>query len=445
MLSCLLLLALPSQAATSRTSVVQAALTAANAGLSASARDEKYSAMAEGPFAFYRGSNPLFWMDLGDGAWLDAYGGDAETRTWLCGDGHVGNIGAFQDDQGDIVFALNDFDEAVIADYQLDVLRLATSLVLVARDNGGFSAGDEEDAVDAFTEAYLDAMADYATNHDEEDRTFRASNTSGPLDDFLDDVESTHSRSDLLDQWTIKVSSKRVLDTSGNPDLAAVSSAVKSDLTAAISAYRGTLTGGGASLPSSYFKVKSVAERLHAGVGSLGVKRYYVLIEGPSTGQSDDRILDVKAQGAPSAWGLLDAAAQADTEDASGGDHAARGVIAAKALGVHVDDLLGTLTLSGQRYSVREVSPYKASFPTDELTSDSKLQSMAAQWGALLATQHARADQDWDSGVFPFSLDDQIDARTDGDHSGFRALMRAMAVEYADQVELDYASFLMVF
>ena len=48
-----------------------------------------------------------------------------------------------------------------------------------------------------------------------------------------------------------------------------------------------------------------MAERLHAGVGSLGVKRYYVLIEGPSTGQSDDRILDVKAQGAPSAWGQI--------------------------------------------------------------------------------------------------------------------------------------------
>ena len=247
----LLLLSHPSPAASSRTSVVQAALTADNADLSAAARDEKYDAMAESAFAFYRGSNALFWMDLGDGAWLDAYGGDSLTRTWLCGDGHVGNIGGFQDDQGDIVFALNDFDEAVIADYQLDVLRLATSLVLVARENGGFSAGDEEDAVDAFTEAYLDAMADYATNNDEEDRTFRASNTSGPLDDFLSDVESTHSRSELLDTWTVKVSSKRVLDTSGNPDLAAVSSSVKSDLTAAISAYRATLTGGGPSLSSS--------------------------------------------------------------------------------------------------------------------------------------------------------------------------------------------------
>ena len=188
-----------------------------------------------------------------------------------------------------------------------------------------------------------------------------------------------------------------------------------------------------------------MAERLHAGVGSLGVKRYYVLIEGPSTGQSDDRILDVKAQGAPSAWGLFDADAQADTVDASGGDHAARATTAYKALGVHVDDLLGTLTLSGQRYSVREVSPYKEDFPTDELTSNSKLQAMASQWGTLLATQHARADEDWDSGVLPFSLDDEIDARTDGDHSGFRALMSDLAVEYADQVELDYVSFLTVF
>ena len=94
---------------------------------------------------------------------------------------------------------------------------------------------------------------------------------------------------------------------------------------------------------------------------------------------------------------------------------------------------------------MREVSPYKEDFPTDELTSNSKLQAMASQWGTLLATQHARADEDWDSGVLPFSLDDEIDARTDGDHSGFRALMSDLAVEYADQVELDYVSFLTVF
>jgi hypothetical protein len=35
-----------------------------------------------------------------------------------------------------------------------------------------------------------------------------------------------------------------------------------------------------------------------------------------------------------------------------------------------------------------------------------------------------------------------FDALTNGDHAGFRAKVRALALDYADQVALDYASFL---
>ena len=433
-------------AASTRTSAVVAVLEEANSGLSEAAREEKYGLMAESALGFFRGSNQLYWMDFGDASWLGDYGGDSETWTWLGGDMHVGNTGSFDDDRGHVVFGLNDFDEAVIGDYQLDVLRLATSLVLIARENGGFSASDEEDVVESFAESYLDARADYAANDDEADAPFEASNTDGPLDDFLDDVEGRNSRSELLDRWTVKVSGKRRLDVSGNKKLAAVGSALEAEITRAILDYRDTLSGGGAHRPGSFFKVKSVAQRLHAGVGSLGVNRYYVLIEGASSAQSDDHILDIKAQSTPSAWGWLDADAQDLTLDASGDDHAQRVMTAYKALGVHVDDMLGWLNLSdGYSYSVRELSPYKESFPTEDLDNLADLEQMAAWWGQVLATHHARADKNWDEAVFPDSLDDQIDARTDGDHAGFRALMRLLAIDNADQVELDYDSFLAEF
>lgn len=440
-MSLLALFASTALAASARTTTVLTTLEAANAGLSTADRAEKYAAMAESPFAFYRGSNVLFWMDQAGADWLDSYGSD-ETRSWLGGDLHVNNTGAFDDDRGEIVFGLNDFDEAVIADVQLDLLRLAVSLVLVARDVGGYSSADEADLVDALTEGWLDAMADCAGGDEEADAVFTASTTTGPLDDFLDDVQSSHSRGELLDDWTIKVSGKRVLNIDGLDDLGPVSSGVTSAISAAMSGYRASLTGGGASLSSGYFKVKSVAQRLHAGVGSLGTNRYSVLIEGASAGQGDDRILDIKAQGAPSAWSWLGAEDQADTDAASGGDHAARVVAAYKALGVHVDDHLGTMTISGGRYSVRELSPYKEGFPTEELTELDDLLSMAAQWGALLAVHQARADEDWDGGIFGWSVDDAVDEATDGDHAGFRAVIRAEALDDADQVELDYLSFL---
>jgi uncharacterized protein (DUF2252 family) len=432
-------------AAHSRGAEVVATLTAANAELSAADRAEKFALMKASPQAFFRGSNILFWRDLGAARQLASYGGAAATRTFLGGDQHVGNFGAFADDQGDVVYAINDFDEAVIADYQLDVWRAAVSLMLLARELG-FGASTQATVLDAFTESYLAAMVAYDGSSQEVSRKFLASNTYGPLNNFLRDTAANDSRVKMLNQWTVTSAGVRRLNVATNPELAPVPAAVEADLRARFAAYRATLSGGGTSIPASAFTIKSVAQRLHAGLGSLGSARYYVLIEGATTSQDDDRILDVKAQRAPSAAPYIAAAAWAQTEAASGGDPAVRGAIASKALGYRVDDLLGTMVLAdGKSYSVRERSPYKETFDTTTLTTATRLQHLAEQWATVLATQHARADRDWSSAVFAASLDGEVNARTRADHAGFRALVRAIANDYADQVELDYASFTTAF
>lgn len=428
----------PAPAAQSRTAYVVNEIAAFNASLPADVRAEKYAQMKQSAFTFYRGSNHLYWKDFGTSSQLATYGGTAWTRTWLGGDMHVNNTGAFDDDQGDIVFGLNDFDEAVIGDYQLDVWRMAVSLVLVARENGVFSAADQDALVDSFTESYLDAMAGYAGNSGETSKKFVASNTYGLLNNFLSDTASKDSRVKLLDKWTVKVNGVRRFNTSGNPDLAAVSSSVDSDVRSRMSSYRSTLSGG-TTWPSGYFTVKSVAQRLHAGIGSLGATRYYVLIEGASSSQDDDRILDVKAQRTPSAWPYI---STTQTASVCGGNMALRTVQAYKALGYRVDDHLGWMALAdGLTYSVREVSPWKETFPTADLDTLTRFTHLAEQWGQVLATHHARADKDWDSSVFSYSVDSEINARTDGDHAGFRARVRAIATDYADQVRYDYDSF----
>jgi uncharacterized protein (DUF2252 family) len=435
----------PADASHSRTAEVVATITASNAGLSAADRAEKYSLMKASVQAFFRGSNVLYWRDLGAAPQLAIYGGGSSTRTFLGGDQHVDNFGAFDDDQGDIVYAINDYDEAVIADYQLDVWRAAVSLVLVARDRG-FGASTQATILDAFTESYLDAMAGYDGTSGEVSRKFLASNTYGLLNNFLRDTAANDSRVKMLNAWTVKSAGVRRLNVATNPDLAPVSAAVEADVRARFASYRASLSGGGTSLPASVFAIKSVAQRLHAGLGSLGSTRYYVLIEGATTGQDDDRILDIKAQRTPSAAPYIDAAAWAQTNAVSGGSAAVRSTTAYKASGYRVDDFLGTMTLAdGKSYSVRERSPYKETFDTTTLTTTTRLQNLAEQWGAVLATHHARADRDWNAAVFATSLDGEVDALTNGDHAGFRALVRAIAFDYADQVALDYASFVASF
>jgi len=437
----LLSLAAPhADAAQSRTQFVVDELTAFNASITPALRSEKYTRMKESAFAFFRGSNHLYWKDLGASPLLASYGGTRATRTWLGGDMHVDNTGAFDDDEGDIVFGLNDFDEAVIGDYQLDVWRMATSLLLAAREQGSFGTADQDVLLDAFSEAYLDTMDGYAGNSEETSRKFRASNTYGLLNDFLDDVSADNDRVKLLDKWTVRLQGVRQFSFASS-EAAPVPESMNADIRARMNTYRATLSGG-ASWPSGYFTVKGVMQRLGAGLGSTGATRYYVLIEGATSSQEDDRILEWKAQRAPSAWPYVGAEQVAQTNATCGGDMAARVVTAHKALGYRVDDHLGWVTLAdGLSYSVRELSPWKDSFPREELTTLTRFTNLAEQWGQVLATHHARADKDWNPTVFPGSLDSEIHARTDKDHAGFRARVRAIATDYAQQVKFDSDSF----
>ena len=75
-------------------------------------------------------------------------------------------------------------------------------------------------------------------------------------------------------------------------------------ITAAINEYMNNTTSG-LKGNAPYFTVKDVAKRVLAGTGSLGTPRYYVLIEGETISDKDDRILDVKQQGFPSVYPYL--------------------------------------------------------------------------------------------------------------------------------------------
>ena len=427
--------------AADRTAYVVNQLTLWNAGLSAAVRNEKYAAMEADVFAFYRGSNQFFWKDHGTASALSTYGNVDRTRIWLQGDLHVDNLGSFANDKGTIVYDLNDFDEAVLGDYQLDLWRMGVSLVLLMRRNGGFSAAQEAAVVDACTESYLDAIESWRSSSGETAKTYTVSDSYGQLDDFLAEVASSRSKKKLLDKYTSKNGSGlRFLDPAVSADLQTVPPSTVTALSAQMASYGSTLSGG-LSYSSSFFKVKSVALRLHAGLGSLGTVRYYVLIEGPTAGQDDDVILDVKAQSSPSAYLNLSPSAKAATESASGGNPAKRVVAAAKALGNYVDDYLGWMTMSGQVYSVRERSPWKDTLDTTKLTSLDRMTKMAEQWGAIVATAHCRADQDASAAHVPFNFDQEVYDRIHGKHDQFRSFLRAIVLPYADQVADDYKSF----
>ncbi|MDR9423920.1 MAG: DUF2252 family protein, partial [Marinobacter sp.] len=126
-----------------------------NRDLDASARENKFRVMAESPYSFFRGTSHLFWQDMFNDWRFSLFGGVSGSQTWIQGDAHLYNFGAFANHDGDVVYGLDDFDDALVSDYQYDLWRLAVSLALDIRDHGRFGASACREAVTELAEAYL--------------------------------------------------------------------------------------------------------------------------------------------------------------------------------------------------------------------------------------------------------------------------------------------------
>jgi uncharacterized protein (DUF2252 family) len=114
----------------------------------------RYGRMLVSPFAFYRGAAMIMARDLA-----------ATPRSGLtvqcCGDAHLSNFGVFASPERRLVFDLNDFDETLPGPWEWDVKRLATSVLIAARETG-FAIKDQEQAVLDTVEEYRTAMARFA-------------------------------------------------------------------------------------------------------------------------------------------------------------------------------------------------------------------------------------------------------------------------------------------
>jgi uncharacterized protein (DUF2252 family) len=88
----------------------------------------RYGRMLRSPFTFLRGSSGLMAHDL-------ATTPSTGIRVQACGDCHLFNFGLFATPERNLIFDINDFDETLPAPWEWDVMRLAVSFVVGARDN----------------------------------------------------------------------------------------------------------------------------------------------------------------------------------------------------------------------------------------------------------------------------------------------------------------------
>src|ERR687895_1374197 len=159
----------------------------------------KFRKMAAGPFAFYRGSAPLFYADMegGEYRWVD----DRTSRVWIQGDLHAENFGTYMDGDGVFVFDVNDFDEAYLGHFTWDIKRMVASVALL----GWMKAiSDAHIAwlIETYVRAYMQQVHYFVESDRDHAYSLRLETTDGDVRKMLLETR-LNTRVDLLNNTTL--------------------------------------------------------------------------------------------------------------------------------------------------------------------------------------------------------------------------------------------------
>ena len=329
----------------------------------------KYARMAESAFAFFRGTDHLFAR-----RWSQFRPSEACPSVLACGDLHLENFGAYETDDGDFRFDINDFDEALVAPANFDLVRCAAS-ILLAGEVWKIPAAHASALVLDYLNAYRAAVATAADSGQIGQVT--SGKGTGPIWELLGDTASGEQTT-LLDRHTEQHHhGDRTIRRSADRHPEASDRAVKL-VREAVQEY-----GKSQPKPAAY-RVLDVTGRI-MGIGSLGVRRYTVLVAGGGTDDTN-RLLDVK-EAAPCS--VL--AASNCPQPEFGGNDAERVVRAQRQLQSKPPRGLATLDIDGRHFRVRETVPDENRSKLDRLqSSPDKLRGAAAVAGQLTAWSQLR-------------------------------------------------------
>ncbi len=377
---------------------------------------EKFDALAKDLFRFFRGTALLFYRDMA--------GEDARMPTVMAvGDVHPKNFGVMPDRNGAPIFGINDFDETIYAPFTWDLKRGATGFWIAAREVGGLGRKKRRRIVEAFAEGYLDAMQDYAEHATETNENYRIDNSPDVIRRLF--REAWEERAEWLRE--------DYLDPSGQGFRASEELQPISGERAKFQKAVDDLAGGkGFKAPkrAGKLKVKDVCVRHGQGTASLGLPRYYVLIEGPSRDATDDLIVEFKRARRSALEGLT------PPTDFDAGDEADRIRHGQSVQLAGGDVFYGAVEIDGESFMSRERAPFRDDIDLDELSSGT-WKRYARVCGAALAQSHALSD---DLGQVDYDVEPSIVAAA-SPRALFVSDIQRFAEEAADRLAADHAAF----
>jgi len=258
----------------------------------------KFRKMAASPFAFYRGSAALFYADMTGTYADDSFLDERTSRVWIHGDLHAENFGTYMNSSGQLVFNVNDFDEAYVGPFSWDLKRFAGSVALI-----GYAKALSDDVitslVTAFARSYLTELRAIAAGGDDAIGSITLDNADGVLRRVLQQAR-LNTRVDLLAaQTTIDDFERRFSLGDGVYE---IDDAVGTPVREAFDRYLTTLP---AKRPVAT-NIKDIVLRKGVGIGSAGLPSYNLLLEGHTQALENDVIIYMKQAQVPAVARWID-------------------------------------------------------------------------------------------------------------------------------------------
>ncbi|WP_445506281.1 DUF2252 domain-containing protein [Niallia sp. 03190] len=401
-------------------------------GLNLEQRLDKYQQMMESPFRFYRGSAYLFYYDMTKIPF--SYHTPTDKSTWIQGDLHFENFGAFQNEKGDIIFDVNDFDEGYIGSYVYDLLRMTVSISLIC-EALELSVEEQEKRIHTYIKSYYKQMKRFNKKKDNPVTLFFSKkNTEGPVQKILKKLENRKS-SQLLEELTV-INEHKQRRFVYSDEIQPVEQEERFALEEAWESYIETIDT--LDLRNrEHYKIKDVVRKYGSGTASIGLKRYYILVEGGKEA-FDDLVLEVKEVRSPIPSYFLPYHEPFWQKYEYQGE---RVITTQKAMHHLEDPYLGYMTIDGKYFYVRERSPYKKKVKTKHVTSIEKLDSTLEIMGKITAKIHARADGDVQQELLDYHSEKEIIRAIGDDFETFCTQVTFISMSYKQQVIDDYALF----
>ncbi|WFF42041.1 DUF2252 domain-containing protein [Salinicola endophyticus] len=381
----------------------------------------KFDQLADSFFSFFRGTALLFYRDMaGDDAWMPT--------VLALGDVHPGNFGVMPNADNVPIFSVNDFDEAYYAPFTWDLKRGAVGFLIAAEAEGDLKRKQGLKVVRHFVEGYIEAMQRLAREGTEQDEEMRHDNAPKLIRQLFEDADEPRDEwlaDDYLDESRrgFRPTRKLVPISSRRDEFQTIMDRLIADNDIEIPARARARDGHGV-------RVKDVAIRLGQGTASLGLNRYYVLIEGPGGEGKDDLIVELKQARRSALSGLVPPSAYTLDSRAERVSHAQA---------VHLirgDIFYGHVEFEGHSYLSRERAPFRDDIDLDDL-SKSEWKTYARLCGQVLAGVHALSD---DSGRIDYDIEPAI-VKAVAPAELFTRDMVEFAAEAADRLRRDHEMF----